>query len=245
MPVDFRYFSALMAMLRGSRLYGSLVIGSTMLQMSESVGSAMNGSMHRRARVRDDQHVGGVDGLPAADRRAVEAEPFLEDRLRELVERDGEVLPDADEVHELQVDVGGLLLLGQLQDLLRGEVRHRGHVLRRERGVCGSESLARVVPSWWEIRAGEKPSRRQGATPEWCPCFGQPVARFRAAGVSVLRPGTVAARDQRAFIPSARIRSRSVFRFMPSSSAARSWLPLVRAMAAAMSGFSSASSAAW
>src|SRR6266542_587639 len=45
MPVDLRYFSALMAMLRGSREYGSFVMGSTMLQMSESVGSAMNGSM--------------------------------------------------------------------------------------------------------------------------------------------------------------------------------------------------------
>ena len=45
--------------------------------------------------------------------------------------------------------------------------------------------------------------------------------------------------------PSARIRSRRVFRFMPSSSAARSWFPLVRAMAAAMSGRSTASSAAW
>src|SRR5512138_308053 len=45
MPVDFRYFSALIAMLRGSREYGSFVIGSVMLQMSDSVGSAMNGSM--------------------------------------------------------------------------------------------------------------------------------------------------------------------------------------------------------
>src|SRR6266568_3464162 len=45
MPVDLRYFSALMAMLRGSREYGSFVIGSTTLQMSDSVGSAMNGSV--------------------------------------------------------------------------------------------------------------------------------------------------------------------------------------------------------
>src|SRR6266542_1755613 len=45
MPVPLRYFSALIAMLRGSREYGSFVIGSVMLQMSESVGSAMNGSI--------------------------------------------------------------------------------------------------------------------------------------------------------------------------------------------------------
>jgi hypothetical protein len=46
------------------------------------------------------------------------------------------------------------------------------------------------------------------------------------------------------FNPSARIRSRKVFRFMPSSSAALSWLPWVRSMAAEMSGASSAASAA-
>ncbi len=45
MPVDLRYFSALMAMLRGSREYGSLVMGSTMVQMIDSVGSDMKGSI--------------------------------------------------------------------------------------------------------------------------------------------------------------------------------------------------------
>ncbi len=49
----------------------------------------------------------------------------------------------------------------------------------------------------------------------------------------------------RGFIPSARMRSRSVFRFIPRSSAARSWFPLVRASAPAMSGASTAASAAW
>src|SRR5574342_628093 len=44
-PVDLRYFSALMAMLRGSREYGSLVMGSTTLQMSDSVVCAMKGSI--------------------------------------------------------------------------------------------------------------------------------------------------------------------------------------------------------
>ena len=40
MPVDFRYFSALAAMVRGSLLYGCLVTASTMSQVSDSVGSA-------------------------------------------------------------------------------------------------------------------------------------------------------------------------------------------------------------
>jgi hypothetical protein len=44
MPVDFRYFSALPMMLRGSREYGSLVIGSYTLQISDSVGYCVNGS---------------------------------------------------------------------------------------------------------------------------------------------------------------------------------------------------------
>src|SRR2546426_3035842 len=45
MPVDLRYFSAFCAMNRGSREYCSFVIGSTMLQMSDSVGSFMKGSI--------------------------------------------------------------------------------------------------------------------------------------------------------------------------------------------------------
>ena len=40
MPVDFKYFSALAAMVRGSLLYGWWVTASTMSQVSDSVGSA-------------------------------------------------------------------------------------------------------------------------------------------------------------------------------------------------------------
>src|SRR6267142_3728731 len=45
MPVDLRYFSAFCAMKRGSREYCSLVMGSTMLQISDSVGAFMKGSI--------------------------------------------------------------------------------------------------------------------------------------------------------------------------------------------------------
>ena len=38
-------------------------------------------------RVGHGQHVGGLDGLPAADRGAVEAEAFLEDLLGQLADR--------------------------------------------------------------------------------------------------------------------------------------------------------------
>ena len=81
MPVDLRYFSALMAMLRGSREYGSLVIGSTMLQMSDSVGSAMNGSI---TAVLGSGMTSMSEAWMACQpriERAVEAEPLLEDVL--------------------------------------------------------------------------------------------------------------------------------------------------------------------
>src|SRR5260370_11535628 len=45
MPLFFRYASAFWATKRGSRENGSLVMGSTMLQMSDRVASFMNGSI--------------------------------------------------------------------------------------------------------------------------------------------------------------------------------------------------------
>ena len=45
MPVDFRYASALAAIVRGSFGYGCLVIASTMSQVSDSVGVVRNGSI--------------------------------------------------------------------------------------------------------------------------------------------------------------------------------------------------------
>src|SRR5205809_2076268 len=45
MPVDFKYASAFSATPRGSRSYGSRVIGSTMVQIKLSVGSALKMSI--------------------------------------------------------------------------------------------------------------------------------------------------------------------------------------------------------
>jgi hypothetical protein len=58
----------------------------------------------RRRRVRHQQHVALRDALPAADRRAVEAEPFVERGLVERADGQGHVLPRAEQVAELQVD---------------------------------------------------------------------------------------------------------------------------------------------
>ena len=58
----------------------------------------------RRVRVGDHQHVRLVDHLPAADARAVEAEPVLEGALVDLAGRHREVLPQAGKVGEPEID---------------------------------------------------------------------------------------------------------------------------------------------
>ena len=73
-----------------------------------------------RLRVRNRQHVGGIDGLPAADRRAVESEPVLEDAIVQRVDRIGAVLPGSEHVAELQVDLLGIVLLHEFEEFLGG-----------------------------------------------------------------------------------------------------------------------------
>src|SRR5205085_12266454 len=46
MPVDFKYASAFSATPRGSRSYGSRVIGSTIVHIKLNVGSALKTSIH-------------------------------------------------------------------------------------------------------------------------------------------------------------------------------------------------------
>ena len=71
--------------------------------------------MRGRLRLRHHQHVALVDRLPAADAGAVEAQAVLEDVLVELVDRNGEVLPQPGEVHEPQVDGLDVLFPAQRQ----------------------------------------------------------------------------------------------------------------------------------
>jgi hypothetical protein len=58
----------------------------------------------RGLRLRHEEHVALRDPLPAADRRAVEAEPVVERALVEGGERQGHVLPGPEEIRELEVD---------------------------------------------------------------------------------------------------------------------------------------------
>src|SRR5450631_3597444 len=68
----------------------------------------------RRARVWNQQHVAEIDGLKAADRRAVEAEALFERVAGQTMKRHRGVLPLADQVDELEVDHDRFVLLTQL-----------------------------------------------------------------------------------------------------------------------------------
>ena len=60
--------------------------------------------LERRCRVRHQQHVALVDVLEAANARPVEPDAFAEGVRAEFPGRDREVLPEAGEVHEFQVN---------------------------------------------------------------------------------------------------------------------------------------------
>jgi len=96
--------------------------------------------------------------------------------------------------------------------------------------------------AWGGPAQTEKTQSLTGAWIESCPTSRQAAARETGSPRAV---PAARATDHFGFIPRARIRSRRVLRFIPSSSAARSWLPLVRTSAAAMSGCSMEARAAW
>ena len=79
---------------------------------------------HRGARIRDQEHVGLLDLLEPADRRAVEAEPVLEYVLGELVRGDREVLHQPREVAEPDIDHIDAVVLDELQDVAGRAVFH-------------------------------------------------------------------------------------------------------------------------
>ena len=104
----------------------------------------------RRVRVGDQEHVGLLDLLEAADRRAVEPVALVEAVRRQLVDRHREVLHEPGEVTEPEVHDLGARVLGQLQHVARGAllrhfvsfVRGRTHpVVRRGRRLQIGGSL--------------------------------------------------------------------------------------------------------
>lgn len=63
-------------------------------------------------------HVGFVDRLEPTHRRAVECKPVLEDAFIERRRRDREVLDDAGQITEANVDVLDVFVLDQLEDVV-------------------------------------------------------------------------------------------------------------------------------
>ena len=103
---------------------------------------------HGRRRVRQQQHVGLVDGLEPADGRAVEHPPLGEDVRVEGRHRDGEVLDGTRQVAEPDVNELHLLLSDEREDffgrtehqpsLYRARIRSFIEIFRRGRASDGS-----------------------------------------------------------------------------------------------------------
>jgi len=104
---------------------------------------------HGGVGVGDQEHVRLLDLLEAPNRGAIEAVAVLEAIGRQLVGGHGEVLHEAGEVTEAEVDDLDALVLGQAQDLGRGSSLH----VSPPRGQCpswgsvgGRHSVARCSP---------------------------------------------------------------------------------------------------
>jgi hypothetical protein len=124
----------LRATLRGSREYGSGVHEEVEVQR---LGLSKQVDM-RCAVIGEQQHVGFVDGLESSNRGAVEREAFFEHTLVEERNRNREVLHDAWQVTEPDVDEFDFLILGQFDYVVGRFFGHRGALLRCElRTKCG------------------------------------------------------------------------------------------------------------
>jgi hypothetical protein len=84
----------------------------------------MNGSMYAVEASGHQQHVGGLDALPACDRRPVERVPAFELVIGELLAGHRNVLFLAAGIGEAEVDELDVLLLEHLEDV--GGAGHAG-----------------------------------------------------------------------------------------------------------------------
>src|SRR2546428_14192797 len=84
-----------------------------------SVLTGSPGEYCERGGIRHGDHVGFVDAREALDRRAVEADAFLE-RLREFVDGDRDALQRAKDVGEPEADEFDIALTAGLQDVVYG-----------------------------------------------------------------------------------------------------------------------------
>jgi len=117
-----------------------------------------------------EQHVTFLDGCPAADGRAINTETFFEGRLRQLLDGIGNVVPQAGNVGEAQVENLGVVLLGEFENGL-----YFGIGGSHENTLPGSDSLQRL---------GERLRR----LPQAAGCYNRRVERNRQS----LKPVPVA-----------------------------------------------------
>jgi len=77
--------------------------------------------IHNRSRcVRNDQHVTGMNRLPATDARTVKAIPVFKVGFAQLFDGIAKMLPGTDKIQEFEIHHLGALLFGQRHYFLRG-----------------------------------------------------------------------------------------------------------------------------
>ena len=133
-------------------------LGERVLDVADHRQGGVFAERVEKGRVRhgDHEHVRFVDGHPAADRRAVEAEPLLKGAFAERLRRHGKVLPQAWEIHEAEIDRLDFFFRESKQELLW---------------------VSRAKTSWkkypWETRA---------CLVQWEEEAWSPVARYEVLG---------------------------------------------------------------
>ena len=130
---------------------------------------------HRGVGVGHEQHVRLLDLLEAPDRRAVEPEALLEDVLGQLVGGHREVLHEAGQVDEPDVDDLDALVLHQAEHFRRGPLLHGSSLVAsaRRRGLrLPARSAVAAAPWWWLASPVTSPQRCAAIV---AGCRGQPA----------------------------------------------------------------------
>ena len=116
------------------------------------------------------QHVGGFDGFPAADGRAVKAVAVGEDLLGQLGDGQAEMLPGSEGVNKLNINHFGALLFRQGQNALGG-VLHVSYWVIGFWGLLGDgPPLPRAAREGAQIRAPLRRTLRCGCEPRFQCC---------------------------------------------------------------------------
>ena len=117
-----------------------------------SVRISANGSMNAVVGIGDQQHVAFVDRRPAADAGSVDAEAFFEAALIQLADRIGDVMLQAGNVRESQVQLFGVVLLCVFEYFLRGHPSS-SNAVRNHCFTSSSISAREEIGMRWVMRS--------------------------------------------------------------------------------------------